>query len=215
MVCSSGDLDSRKHSLPSLAAAGELKWKVFENFVRDQMAATAQGQLDKSTYESLAGSMVPRQEDVKVPGRGLVKALTGEAKSGEKKKKPYEMTTQLRSTCAMTSKVTLEKTKGPVMAEQLRTSCENLAERSAALCALWMSATVSLKSGQDIDSQMRDPGTRDDVASARRWCLCRRQGYQMSSVARAGVCRLDDSFSSGAIHVQEIPKSGCACLSAH
>ena len=112
VVCSNGDLDSRKHSLPSLAAAGELKWKVFENFVRDQMAATAQGQLDKSTYERFAGSMVPRQEDVKVPGRGLVKALTGEAKSGEKKKKRDEMTTQLRSTCAMISKVTaLEKTK--------------------------------------------------------------------------------------------------------
>ena len=88
------------------------RWKVFENFVRDQMAATAQGQLNKSTYESLAGSMVPRQEDVKVPRRGLVKALTEEAKSGEKKKKRDEMTTQLRSTCAMISKVTaLEKTK--------------------------------------------------------------------------------------------------------
>ena len=53
------------------------------------------------------------------------------------------MTTQLRSTCAMITKVTaLEKTKGPVearlrlkpgygevTAEQLRTSYENLAER--------------------------------------------------------------------------------------
>ena len=178
VVCSSGDLDSRKHSLPSLAAAAELKWKVFENFVRDQMAATAQGQLDKSTYESLARSMAPRQEDVKVPRRGLVKALTGEDKV--EKKKRDEMTTELRSTCAMISKVTLEKTKGPVearlrlkpgfdevTADQLRTSCENLAERSAALCALWMSATVSLKSGKDINCEelkRKDPATRDDVA---------------------------------------------------
>ena len=94
----------------------------------------------------------------------------------------------------MISKVTaLEKTKSPVearlklkpgygevMAEQLRTSYDNLAERSAALCALWTSATVSLKSGKDIDCEelkSKDPGTRDDVASVRSWYLCRRQGY--------------------------------------
>ena len=118
LVCSSGDLETRKHSLLSLAAAGVLeyrwfkRWKVFENFVRDQMATTAQGQLDKSSYESLAGSMVPRQEDVKVPKKSLVKALTGEAKAAKKKRD--EMTTQLRSTSAMISKVTaLEKTKKP------------------------------------------------------------------------------------------------------
>ena len=35
------------------------------------------------------------------------------------------------------------------------------------------------------------------------------------SVALADVATLDDSFSSGATHVREIPKSGCACLSAH
>ena len=121
LLCNSGDLDSRKHSLPSLAAAGVLEYRwlnrcnVFENFVREQMAATAQGQLDKSTYESLPGSMVPRQEDVKVPKGSLVKTLTGEAKAAKKKRD--EMTTQLRSTCAMISKVTaLEKTKCPVEA---------------------------------------------------------------------------------------------------
>ena len=81
------------------------------------------------------------------------------------KKKRDEMTTQLRSTCAMISKVTaLETTKSPVearlrpgygevMAEQLRNSYENLAERSADLCALWTSATLSLKTGEDIDCE--------------------------------------------------------------
>ena len=67
----------------------------------------------------------------------------------------------------MLSKVTaLEKTKSPVevrwrvklgcggvMAEHLRTSCRNLAERRAALCALWTFATVSLKSGKDLDCE--------------------------------------------------------------
>ena len=109
--------------------------------------------------------MVPRQEEVKMPRKSLVKALTGEAKAAKKKRD--EMTTQLRSTCAMISKVTaLEKTKSPVearlrlkpgygevMAEQLRTSYENLAGHSAAWCALWTSATVSLKSGKDIDCE--------------------------------------------------------------
>ena len=179
MVCSSGDLDSRKPSLPSLAAAGVLeyrcfkRWKVFENFVRDQMGATAQGQLDKSTYESLAGSMVPRHEDFKVPKKSLVKALTGEAKAAKMKRD--EMTTQLRSTSAMITKVTaLEKTKSPVearlrlkpgygevMAEQLRTSNKNLEERSAALCALWTSATVALKSGKDIDCEKLSRKTQE------------------------------------------------------
>ena len=76
------------------------------------MAATAQGHLDKSTYQSLAGSMLIQQEDVKVPKRSLVKALTGEAKAAKKKRD--EMTTQLRSTCAMISKVTaLKQNKRP------------------------------------------------------------------------------------------------------
>ena len=35
------------------------------------------------------------------------------------------------------------------------------------------------------------------------------------SVALGHVARLDDSFSFGVTHTQEIPKSGCACLSAH
>ena len=78
--------------------------------------------------------------------RSLVKAFIGEAKSAKKKRD--EMTTQLRSTCAMISKVTaFEKTKSP------RNSYENLVERSAAMCALWTSATVSLRSGKDIDCE--------------------------------------------------------------
>ena len=95
--------------------------------------------------------------------RSPVNAITGEAKAAKKKRD--EMTTQLRSTCAMISKFTArKKTKSPVearprlkpahgevMAEQLRTFYENLAERSAGFCAVWTSATVLLKSGKDID----------------------------------------------------------------
>ena len=44
-------------------------------------------------------------------------------------------------------------TRGEVMAEQLRTFYENLAECSAGLCAVWTSATVLLKSGKDIDCE--------------------------------------------------------------
>ena len=76
-------------ALPSLAAAGVLeyrwlkRWKVFENFVREQMAATAQGQLDRSTYESLAGSMVPRQEDVKVQKKESCQSPHWRGRNGE------------------------------------------------------------------------------------------------------------------------------------
>ena len=35
------------------------------------------------------------------------------------------------------------------------------------------------------------------------------------SVALGHVARLVDSFSFGVTHTKEIPKSGCACLSAH
>ena len=50
----------REAFVPSLAAADVLEYRwlkrgeAFENFVRGQMAATAQAQLDKSTFESLS-----------------------------------------------------------------------------------------------------------------------------------------------------------------
>ena len=108
-----------------------------------------------------------------MPKISLVKAITREDKAAMKKRD--EMTTQLRSTCAIVSKVTaLEKTKSPmearlrlkpgfieVMVEQLRTSFESLAERSAALCAFWTSATVPLKSGKDIDCEDLKRGTQE------------------------------------------------------
>ena len=50
---------------------------------------------------------------------------------------------------------------GEVMADQLRTSCESLAERSAALCALWMSASVSLKRSKDIDCEVLKRETQE------------------------------------------------------
>ena len=74
---------------PSLAAAGVLeyrwleRWKVFENFVRDQMAATAQGQQDTSACECLAGSTVPQQEDVKVPKKNSCQCHHWRGQSGE------------------------------------------------------------------------------------------------------------------------------------
>ena len=90
-----------KHSLPSLVAAGVLeyrwlkRWKVFENFVREQVAATAKGQLGKSAYERIAGLAVLRQEDVKVPKRCLGRALTGEAEAAKKKREEMDDSTPL------------------------------------------------------------------------------------------------------------------------
>ena len=61
----------------------------------------------------------------------------------------------------MEARLRLKPGFGEVMAEQLRTSYDNLAERSAALCAWWTSATVSLKSGKDIDCEELNQKTKE------------------------------------------------------